>query len=133
MTLAFIATCILASLSLAQNPPAGGRRPVPKLKNIRVLKNVPPDQIIPIMHKINDSLGVRCDFCHEVKTGPGGQHEGWELDTKPMKNVARQMITMTYDINKRYRVADKKVTCFTCHHGHAEPESNPEGGRPGRR
>jgi len=97
-------------------------------KNIRVLKGVPASDIIPMMRKIDDSLGVRCDFCHVIQNGPGGRHEGFEKDDKRMKGVARQMIQMTKDIN-RNRVVKNKVTCFTCHHGRAEPENSAPGGR----
>lgn len=117
---------VLASLSMAQDPtkpmaPTAGE----KFKNVKtVLKTLPAEQMIPVMHKISVSLGVKCDFCHVVNTDSRGQHVGWELDDKKMKSVARDMIRMTEDINKRYKVADKKVTCFTCHKGHSEPQNN---------
>ena len=121
----------LAALCLGQNRPG---LQVPKgpsgkvFKNIKVLKDLPSDQMIPVMHKISTSLGVRCDFCHVITA----DHKGFEKDDKPMKNKAREMIVMTGEIIKRFRTVNKKVGCFTCHHGHAEPEAMPEGlGRPG--
>jgi hypothetical protein len=107
------------------------QRPPMKFKNLKVLKNVPPDQIIPIMHKINDSLGVRCDFCHVIKP----DHTGFELDTKPEKQTARKMIVMTQKLNKSEKILAGKATCFMCHHGHAMPDVNapqsPQPPRPG--
>jgi len=42
------------------------------------------------------------------------------------------MITMTGEIRKRFKTVNNKVECFTCHHGHAEPDKMPEGpGGPG--
>ena len=89
-----------------------------KYKNIKVLKDVPADQIIPIMHNINDALGVQCTFCHIIKP----DHSGFELDDKPAKEMARKMILMVDDMKKREKVLKKNVTCFMCHHGSAEPQ-----------
>src|SRR5262249_27021240 len=97
-----------------------------KAKNLKVLKNLPADQLIPVMQKFNAALGVRCDFCHVINP----DHSGFDLDTKPEKNVARKMILMAQDINKRYTVLDKKGTCFMCHHGHAMPEGQPSAAAP---
>jgi hypothetical protein len=102
-------------------------------KNIKILKTVDADQVIPIMHKINDSLGVRCDFCHVIETGANGQHVGWEKDTKPMKGVAREMMVMTGKLISNEKILKKKASCFMCHHGHAEPDVDAPSGRPGGR
>jgi hypothetical protein len=93
------------------------RRTEQKFKNIKVLKDLPADQLIPVMHKIDDSLGVKCDFCHVVNA----DHSGFDLDTKPTKNKAREMILMVNDIIKHQKTLDKKATCYMCHHGSAEP------------
>jgi hypothetical protein len=119
-----VSALVLGGLSMAQDRSAGGKKAPQVYKNIKILKDLPADQVIPIMRKIDDSLGVRCDFCHIVTAGPGGRHEGFEKDDKPMKGVARQMMTMTGDLDKKVKVVKGKVTCFTCHHGRAEPENN---------
>jgi len=121
LSFAALPAVMLASFSIAQNPVLAAK----KYKNIKVLKKLPADQMIPVMHKISESLGVKCDFCHAVKTDSRGQHTGWEIDSKPMKSMARKMILMTEGINKRFTVVEKKVTCFTCHNGHAEPAGMP--------
>lgn len=111
-----------------QPPPKPDKTPsVKKYKNIKVLKDLPADQLIPVMHKIDDSLGVKCDFCHVIKP----DHTGFELDDKPTKNVARSMITMTNDINKHQKILNNKATCFLCHHGKPEPENLPPTAGPG--
>src|SRR5262245_61767410 len=33
-------------------------------KNILVLKGMPSSQLLPVMHFMRTSLGVRCDYCH---------------------------------------------------------------------
>jgi len=126
------ACCLTAA---AQNQPA---RRVPtsgeQFKNIKVLKDLPADQMIPVMHQISVSLGVQCIFCHEVNTDAQGQHTGFEKDTKKEKEAARAMITMTQDLNAHQRILDKKATCFMCHHGRAEPQVRapmPPPGAPG--
>ena len=129
-----VSAMALGGLSLAQERNMAGKKAPQAYKNIKILKDLPADQVIPIMRKIDASLGVRCDFCHVVTNGPGGRHEGFEKDDKPMKGVARQMMTMTGDLDKKVKVVKAKVTCFTCHHGRAEPENNaPEAPGPGPR
>jgi photosynthetic reaction center cytochrome c subunit len=114
---------LLCGLSAAQEQPAGGKpqTSAQKYKNIKVLKNLPADQLIPIMHKINDALGVKCDYCHVI----GPNHTGFEKDDKPAKETARKMIVMTEELNKKVKAVDAKVTCFMCHHGSAEPQREP--------
>lgn len=121
-----VAPLLLGVFCLAQDgkKPAKPETSGKKFKNIKVLKDLPADQLIPVMHKFNDSLGVKCDACHVINA----DHTGWEKDDKPMKEVARQMIVMTNDINKKQKSVKGKVTCFTCHHGHPEPEGMPTGG-----
>src|SRR5687767_14748382 len=101
-------------------PPAGAKSGT-YFKNIRILKNLPANQLMPTMQKISQSLGVRCDFCHDVTRAPGKPPTGFEKDTKKYKGVARQMLVMVQDINKRFKVVENKVTCYTCHKGKAEP------------
>ncbi len=123
-----VPTLLLGVLCLAQE---GSKKPAKmetsgkKYKNIKVLKDLPADQLIPLMHKINTSLGVKCDACHVINA----DHTGWEKDDKPTKNIAREMIVMTQNLNKREKSVNKRVTCFTCHHGNLEPEGMPAEGK----
>lgn len=117
-----VPTLGLGALSLAQeNNPEKHETAGKRFKNIKVLKDLPADQLIPVMHKVNVALGVKCDFCHVI----GPNHTGFDKDDKPEKEKARQMIIMTVDINKRFKTVDKKVYCFTCHQGHPEPANPP--------
>src|SRR5579871_2014853 len=119
---------LLGAWSLAQNGAAPPKGPTAKekFKNIKVLKDLPADQLLPLMHAFNDSLGVRCDFCHVERQ--------FDKDNKPAKNMARKMIVMTNDLNAHEKILDKKATCYMCHHGHPEPETRPSGaGAPERK
>ena len=42
------------------------------------------------------------------------------------KKLARDMMVMTNDINKKYPATMKKVTCWTCHRGKGEPDKTPQ-------
>jgi len=92
-----------------------GRMGPPKPRNLQVLKNLPPGQLIPVMRLYCASLGVRCDFCHAGRD--------FASDAKPEKKIARKMILMTNSLNAHEKILDKKATCFMCHHGHAMPET----------
>jgi hypothetical protein len=119
---------LLGGFSAAQEQPAAGKIETAKekYKNIKVLKDLPADQLIPVMHKINTALGVKCDYCHVI----GPNHTLFEKDDKPAKETARQMIVMTQNLNKHVKATEGKVTCFMCHHGHAEPEPAPDESNP---
>ena len=90
-----------------------------RFKNIRVLKSLPADRLIPVMQSYNASLGVRCDYCHVIKP----DRTGFERDDKPAKRTARKMILLVQDLNAHEKVLDNKTTCYMCHHGHAMPET----------
>lgn len=108
----------------AQAPSQPDTGPAGKSKmfhNIKVLKDLPADKLIPKMHEWNASLGVKCDFCHVINA----DHTGFDKDDKPTKNVARTMVTMMADINKRQRPVNNRATCYMCHHGRPEPEFRP--------
>src|SRR5689334_18315666 len=89
--------------------------------NIRVLKDVPENQLIPSMQFINAALGVECSFCHVTDKG----HEGFASDEKRSKATAREMMTMTSNINASNFKGQQRVTCATCHAGHANPNAVP--------
>lgn len=85
--------------------------------NIQVLKDIPEDQLLPSMQFITAALGVECSFCHVTDKG----HEGFALDEKRPKATARQMMTMVSNINTNNFKGQQRVTCATCHAGHANP------------
>ncbi len=122
-------TAALAAQPPAAEPPKPAASPAPPappaaapvrtaeqaFKNIKVLTGVPASQIIPVMHLMRASLGVRCDFCH-VTDG-----DRFDLDTKREKEKAREMIRMVLAINKDNFEGRTVVTCNTCHRGQERP------------
>ena len=125
MALASVALAALGCLAAAAQTAPRGKTPTAaqQFKNIKVLKDLPADRLLPVMFGMNASLGVRCDHCHVVEETPGGQHTGFEKDTKPEKEMARKMILMTQDLNAHQQILDRKASCYMCHHGHAKPET----------
>ena len=112
--------------SRAQQPPQPQRPPRPGetageyYKNIKVLKDLPAEQLQPTMQFIAASLGVQCNFCHVV--GPQG---AFDKDEKKQKDTARQMMAMVNEINNRGFEGRQQVGCATCHHGRTPPERTP--------
>jgi hypothetical protein len=66
---------------------------------------------------MSNSLGVTCAYCHTNE---------WQSDEKPMKNVARQMITMQRAVNEQQFAGKLAITCNTCHQGRAIPPATPD-------
>jgi hypothetical protein len=92
-------------------------------KNIKILKGVPAGRLISIMDKgYANSLGVTCGYCHE--------NEHWDLETKPNKEITREMAGMTGTINNQLLKninglsANAIVNCTTCHRGSTKPALN---------
>ena len=104
----------IASSSQAQDKPVETVR-----KNIQVLKGMPDSQLFPVMNLMSTALGVRCNFCHIAENGK------YQLDDKPAKATARQMIQMTMAINKTNFNGETEVTCNTCHRGSTRPVGTP--------
>jgi len=103
-------------------PSEGGAATAPKLaeeeyKNIRALKGIPAEQVIPSMQFIAASLGVECEYCHVP-------HQMDKDDKKP-KVTARKMINMLMAINKENFEGHREVTCYSCHRGSANPVATP--------
>lgn len=88
-------------------------------KNITVLTGMPDSQLLPVMHIMRTSLGVRCDYCHVAENG-----KYW-MDDKPTKQVARKMIQMVFDINKNTFGGKNVVSCNSCHRGSTKPLAVP--------
>jgi photosynthetic reaction center cytochrome c subunit len=86
-------------------------------KNIIQLKGMPADQLGPSMQFIASSLGVECTFCHVQGK--------MELDDKPAKKTARNMMAMTAAINKDSFRGQLQVTCYSCHRGSTRPVNMP--------
>ena len=98
--------------------------------NLQVLpKDISPKALQHIMvDEFQDALGVGCNFCHAQEKG--SLHLDYASDEKPEKEIARSMMRMAMDINKKYfevgnpLIGDSLMTvsCNTCHHGVAHPD-----------
>ncbi len=88
-----------------------------KFKNIKVLNEMPADQMGKVMNLMSAGLGVNCGFCHIGND--------FEKDGKEEKETAREMLKMTFALNKDYFDNRPEVSCATCHNGRAHPQSAP--------
>jgi photosynthetic reaction center cytochrome c subunit len=86
-------------------------------KNIRVLKGVPSDQLIPAMQFMASSLGVDCSYCHV--------QGHFEKDEKKPKETARRMMQMMFTLNSDSFGGKRVVTCYSCHRGSPDPALTP--------
>lgn len=100
-----------------------------KFKNLQVLpQNITEDSLDKIMDGFTVSLGVNCNYCH-VKDKKADALI-FDKDDKPEKEITRNMMRMTMDINKNYFQFNETVTaeqvqavtCYTCHKGQPIPE-----------
>ncbi len=102
-------------------------KPDSEFKNLKVLpKDISSHDLDSLMHMYTIDLGVGCDFCH-AKDKNKPDDLDFVSDELHAKEEAREMITMTLEINKTYFKYDPtkkrrpKITCYTCHNGHKEP------------
>jgi hypothetical protein len=102
-----------------QKPAAPAAKPTPddNFGNVQVLKGV--RDLLPTMHFIRASLGVRCDYCHVTELNK------YRLDDKPAKVRAREMIVMTRQLNQAAFGGKNVITCNTCHRGSPKPVAIP--------
>jgi hypothetical protein len=99
----------------APDPPAKPAGEV--FKNVKVLKDLPANELIPTMRGFTKALGVNCGFCHK----PGA----FDSDELPHKRTARKMLQMVQQINSTTFDGKPRVACWTCHAGHQEPQHVP--------
>jgi hypothetical protein len=115
----------LAAQTTAKFPPDS-------LVNVKVFpKSTPVPQVLGAMRNFAGDLGVRCLFCHVGKEGQPLSQADFPSDEKREKKVARQMMLMVQEINKRVdtlpghlagAVGNVQVTCGTCHRGVSKPQ-----------
>ena len=107
--------------SLAAQPPA--KFPPDSLVNTRVIPHATPVlQLVGQMRNFTFDLGVRCQYCHIGEEGKPLATFDFASDQKRTKVVARQMMLMVQEINRRLdsipgHTTGLQVTCNTCHHG----------------
>jgi Photosynthetic reaction centre cytochrome C subunit len=122
MQMRWVAVLMIALPLLGQDPQAkepAAKKAAPAPTNIKVLKVTTDAEVRQIMRTFTVGLGVQCAYCHVAGNNAS--------DDNPKKEVARQMIAITQDLNRKFPDNTKlRVTCYTCHRGEAEPKTAPE-------
>ena len=105
-----------------------GRFPPDSLANTQIIaRTTPVMQVIGTMRNFTFDLGVRCQYCHVGEEGQPLDRFDFVADRKRTKLVARQMMRMVQEINRRLdslpgrATAGLQVTCNTCHRGTSRP------------
>jgi len=118
----------LFGLSGALAAQAPGKFPPDSLINVKVIpKGTPVMEVVGAMRNITTGLGVRCQFCHVGEEGQPLARFDFASDEKRTKLVAREMMRMVQDINRRLDSlpgrtgAGLQVACVTCHRGINRP------------
>lgn len=114
---------LLAALCVAQQKSDTPKNAAKKFKNVKILKNLSKDDLLVVMRKFNNDLGVTCEYCHVMEKFRS--FEDCYKDDKQPKQQARKMLLMTRDLNKRYAAVQNKVSCWTCHAGKEQPVNAP--------
>jgi hypothetical protein len=119
---------LLLVWSAAAAAQAPGKFPPDSLVNTKIIPhNTPVVQVIGLMRNISGDLGVRCQFCHVGKEGQPLTQFDFASDDKRTKQVARQMMLMLQEINRRLDTIPARptpalqATCATCHRGLSRP------------
>jgi len=86
-----------------------------KFKNIKVLNEMPAEQMGKVMNMMSASLGVNCNFCHA--------EDDFAKDGNEHKDIARDMLKMTFELNKNYFESRPEINCNTCHQGRPHPSN----------
>jgi Photosynthetic reaction centre cytochrome C subunit len=125
--LAGVGALALPAMLAAQAP---GHWPPDSLINTKVIPhNTPVMEVVGLMRNITGALGVRCQFCHVGEEGMPLERFDFAKDEKRTKLVARQMMRMVEEINRRLDTLPEhdhtgpslQVTCTTCHRGVSRP------------
>jgi hypothetical protein len=120
-----IALVTVSTAAAAQTPT---KFPPDSLVNTKVIPHsTPVPQLLGIMRNISGDLGVRCQFCHVGREGQPLSQFDFPSDDKRTKLVARQMMLMLAEINRRLDTIPARptpglqATCGTCHRGLSRP------------
>jgi hypothetical protein len=117
---------VVAPAALASQ--ASGKWPPDSLVNVQVFpKTTPVIDVVGAMRNFAFGLGVRCQYCHVGEEGMPLERFDFPSDEKRTKLVARQMLRMVQEINRRLDTIPGRtspgleVSCVTCHRGVSKP------------
>ena len=100
-----------------------------KLKNLKVFPaNSSYDSVDHVMDAYKVELGVKCNYCHAPSKDNPRQRD-MASDANPKKDISRDMMRMTEEMNKKYiqhiphadTITVQHITCVTCHRGQPKP------------
>jgi tetratricopeptide (TPR) repeat protein len=126
---ASLAVAVLLAASPFPSPAqAPGKFPPDSLINTQVIPHgTPVMQVVGTMRDVAFALGVRCTFCHVGTEEMPLAQVDFASDEKRNKLVARQMMRMVQEVNRRLDTIPEPgmpaldVTCATCHRGVSRP------------
>lgn len=129
MRLSIVSALVVAAAQLSAQAP--GKFPPDSLINVKVIpRSTPVTEVIGMMRNFAGNLGVRCQYCHVGEEGMPLARFDFAKDEKQPKLVARQMMRMVEEINRRVDTLPHgtdhehqavPVTCTTCHRGVSRP------------
>jgi hypothetical protein len=126
MRLSLVSLVLAFPVSLASQ--GAGKWPPDSLVNVQVIsRTTPVMEVVGAMRNIALGLGVRCQFCHVGEEGMPLERFDFPSDEKRTKLVARQMMRMVQEINRRLDTLlgrtspGLQVSCVTCHRGVSRP------------
>lgn len=118
----------LPLLTLPVDAQAPGKWPPDSLVNVQVIpKTTPVIQVWGTMRNIAGGLGVQCTFCHVGQDDTPLAQIDFASDQKRNKLVARQMMRLVQEVNRRLDTIPARptptvvVACATCHRGVSRP------------
>ena len=123
---AFAIAIAVVDASAAAQP--AGKFPPDSLVNTKVIpRGTPVQDVVGTMRNFAGALGVRCQYCHVGEEGQPLSSFDFASDRKRTKLVAREMMRMVADINRRLDTLPERpqpavvVSCATCHRGLSRP------------
>jgi tetratricopeptide (TPR) repeat protein len=127
----------LALVPLLATRPASAQMPE-RFTNLQVLpRDIPRKELSLTMRSWASALGVRCGHCHVGGNPDTLEGVDFASDAKWEKRTAREMLRMVQAIGASYlrkiesrpasagsaALSPVSVSCITCHHGLARPET----------
>jgi hypothetical protein len=123
-----VAMLVIIAVPVVCTAQIAAKFPPDSLVNTRVIPHsTPVMNVIGTMRNFTSYLGVRCQYCHVGEEGQPLTQFNFVSDDKRTKVVARQMMLMVQEINRRLDSlpaglgARLQVTCNTCHRGTSRP------------
>jgi cytochrome c5 len=126
----FVMSMLILIVAFASQSFSYIQRAPGKLKNIKAFPaTMTYDEVDHQMDIFKVALGVKCNHCH-AQTKESAPKLDMSSDDNPKKDIAREMIRMTRDLNEKYmaqlsntsKEPLQEITCNTCHRGNIKPE-----------